>query len=326
MKRRDFITLLGGATAWPLGARAQQKAMPTIGVLHSGSPEPYARELSGFRDGLKETGYVEGQNIATEYRWANGQYEQLSSLAADLVRRGVDAIFAAGGEPSALAAKAATSTIPILFISGGDPVKLGLVASFNQPGGNMTGVSWFTNELIGKRLELLNELVPPPGIMALLVNPGYSPLELQLANARAAAGDMSRKLLVLRASTASEIDSAFADLVQQQVKALFVASDPFFGSRREQLVSLAARRSIPASYSERAYVAIGGLMSYGTSLVATYRQVGVYVGRVLKGEKPAELPVMQPTRFDLIINLKTAKALGLDVPDKMLALADEVIE
>ncbi len=326
MRRRGFISFLGGAATWPLAARAQQKTMPIIGVLHSGSPEPYARELAGFREGLKENGYVEGQNVATEYRWANGRYEQLSTLAADLVRLGVDAIFAAGGEPSALAAKAATSTIPIVFISGSDPVKLGLVASLNQPGGNMTGVSWFSNELVGKRLGLLHELVPKPGIMALLVNPGYSELELQLASAHAAAGDIGRKLHVFSARTASEIDGAFADLVQQQVRALFVASDPFFGSRREQLVGLAARHSMAASYSERAYVTVGGLMSYGTSLAATYRQAGIYAGRILKGEKPADLPIMQPTKFELVINLKAAKALRLEVPPTVLALADDLIE
>jgi putative ABC transport system substrate-binding protein len=326
MKRREFITLIGGAAAWPFAARAQQPAMPVIGFLHPASPEAAARQLAAFRQGLKETGYVEGQNIAIEYRWAEGHYERLPALAADLVRREVAVIAATGGNTSALAAKAATSTIPIVFNSASDPVKLGLVASFNRPGGNITGTVSLDGPLVGKQLGLLQKLVPDAALIAVLVNPDNASAESATRDVQEAAHSTGQQLLVLGASTEGEFDAEFATMAQQKAEALLVASDPFFFSQRNRLVALATQYRLPAIYIYREYPAAGGLMSYGTSLPELYRQVGVYTGRILKGAKPTELPVMQAAKFEFVINLKTAKALGLTIPPSLLATADEVIE
>jgi putative tryptophan/tyrosine transport system substrate-binding protein len=318
MRRREFIAGLGGAAAWPVVARAQQSKVPVIGFLNSGSPGPFALLLAAFRQGLKDGGYVEGQNVAIEYRWAEGRYDQLPALAADLVRREVAVIAATGGTVSVRPAKAATTTIPILFVAA-DPVRDGLVASLNRPGGNLTGVSVFSAELAPKRLQLLRELVPKTGKIAALINPA----SMDDAEAMTRAG---LPLLTITAKAESDFEPAFIQAAQQGVEALLVTADPFFNSRRAQIVALAARHSLPAAYPWREYVEAGGLMSYGTSLTGTYRQVGQYVSRVLKGDKPADLPVQNPTKFDLAINLKTAKALGITVPETLLATADEVIE
>jgi putative tryptophan/tyrosine transport system substrate-binding protein len=325
MIRREFIALAGGAAvAWPLALRAQQKSMPMIGFLGSASPGRTAPLLAAFHQGLGETGYVEGQNLAFEYRWAEGRYDRLPALAADLVVRKVDLI-AADGIPAALAAKAATSTIPIVF-SVGDPVDLGLVASLARPGGNLTGVSTMAPELSSKRLELLSELVPQVGVIALLVNPTNSNTERIIGDMQEAARAKGVQLHILNAGTESEIDAAFATLVQLHAGALVVGGDPFFGNWREQLVTLAARHGVPAIYQWREFTEAGGLISYGASFTAAFRQVGIYAGRILKGAKPDDLPVQQPTTFELIVNLKTAKELGLTVPPSILARADEVIE
>jgi len=310
---------------WPLVARAQ-KAMPVIGYLSGSSPGPSAPLVAAFHQGLSETGYVEGQNVAIEYHWAGGSYDRLPALAADLVGRKVDVITASGGPLAARAAKNATSTIPIVFVSGDDPVAIGLVASLARPGGNLTGVSFLTVELNPKRLELLSELVPQAGMIALLVNPNNSITERIITDVQQAARAKRVKLHVLKAGNESEIDAAFAPLVQLQAGALVVASDAFLNSRRDRLVALASRHAVPAIYESREFTASGGLISYGTSLTDVYRQVGVYAGKVLKGAKPADLPVEQPTKFELVINLKTAQALGLTVPQALLARADEVIE
>jgi putative tryptophan/tyrosine transport system substrate-binding protein len=325
IKRREFITLLGGAAvAWPLSARAQQPRMPIVGFLNSASLEGYAPLVAAFRHGLKETGFVEGQNLTIEYRWAEGLYGRLPTLAADLAERKVDVI-AATSTPAALAAKAATSTVPIVFTTGGDPVKLGLVASLNRPGGNVTGVSSMLSEIASKRLGLLREFVPATTIIANLVNPGFQGTEGQLADMEAAARGIGLQLIVLRASSEGEIDAAFA-LVQRGGGALIVAADPFLLSRRNQIIELAARGAIPVLYPARDYALAGGLMSYGTDLTDSYRQCGIYAGRIIKGEKPADLPVQRSTKFEFVINLKAAKALNRPVPNSMQLLADEVIE
>jgi putative ABC transport system substrate-binding protein len=324
--RRQCITLLGGAAAWPLAARAQQAAMPVVGFLSSRSPNESASAVAAFRQSLSDAGYIEGKNVAIAFRWAEGQYGRLPALAADLARRQVAAIFATGGNPPAFAAKAATATIPIVFLVGSDPVKFGLVGSLNRPGGNITGVTLFTSLLVAKRLELLHELVPTATKIAILVNPNNSNTEPDTKVAQTAARSLGQQLVVLSASSESDIDAAFATLVQQRANALLVNTDAFFLTRRNQLAALAARHAIPTIHDLRDYAAAGGLVSYGTNLLDAYRQAGSYVGKILGGEKPANLPVVQPIKFDLVINLKTAKALGLEVPPTLLARADEVIE
>jgi ABC-type uncharacterized transport system substrate-binding protein len=325
MRRREFITLLSGAVAWPLAARAQQPATPVIGFLHFGSPGPFAYQGAAFDQGLKEIGYVEGQNVAIEYRWAEGRYDRLPALAKDLVSRKVDVITAIG-PPCASAAKQATSTIPIVFTTGTDPVGDGLVTSLARPGGNLTGVSILAVELVPKRLELLSELVPRARTFGLLVNPNNGYSEPMTRDVQRAAGAKGVQLEIVKASTESEIDAAFASLVNLHVDALMIGDDPFFVARQRQLVALASRSAIPAAYQFREFVAVGGVTSYGPSLAAALHQAGIYAGKIIKGVKPADLPVIQPTKFELVINLKTAKALGLDVPPMLLARAEEVIE
>jgi putative ABC transport system substrate-binding protein len=324
MRRRDFMMFLAGAmAAWPLAARAQQKARPVIGVLSPGSPSAFSAGMGAFRQGLSEAGYVEGQNVAIESRWTEGHYDRLPALAADLVGRKVDLIMA-NSPPAALAAKSATSTIPIVFRGGNDPIGDGLVASLARPGSNLTGVS-LADDVTAKRLELLSELVPRARVIALLVNPSINRAE-RVRDVQEAARTKGVQLHVLKAASESEIDTAFAALVQLRAGALVVAADPFLSSRREQLVTLASRHAVPSSYAWRVFAAAGGLISYGPSLTSAFRLVGAYVGKVLKGAKPADLPVQQSTTFELVINLKTAKALGLTVPLSMLLRADEVIE
>jgi putative ABC transport system substrate-binding protein len=327
INRRDFITLLGGVAGWPLAARAQEPAMPVIGFLSSSSPEPYAHLVRAFREGLSESGHVEGRNVAIEYRWAHGQNDRLPALAADLVRREVSVIVAPGSTPAALAAKAATATIPIVFQVGTDPVAAGLVASLARPDGNVTGVANLNIELGPKRLELLREIVPTANIIALLVNPTSSFIADTISrDMQSAARTLGLQLRILYASTEREFDTAFATLVQLQAGALVIAPDTFFISRSEQLAALTLRHAVPAITQFREFAAAGGLMTYGGSFTESARQVGVYAGRILRGEKPADLPVRQITKVELIINLKTAKALGLTVPLSLLGRADEVIE
>jgi putative tryptophan/tyrosine transport system substrate-binding protein len=324
MQRREALAILAGAAvAWPLAARAQQRAMPVIGYLSSGSPGPGAPTVAAFRQGLGETGYVEGENVALEFRWAEVRYDRLPALAADLVGRKVEVIAALGGSPSALAAKSATSTIPIVF-SVGDPVGRGLVASLARPGGNLTGVSSLS--LAPKRLELLSELVPKARVIALLVNPTNPSFVSVIEEMQEAARAREVQVHTLKAGSESEIEAAFASLVQLEIGALVVPSDSFFNSRREQLLAVASLHAVPAIYDWREFPASGGLISYGPSLASLYRQVGIYVGKILKGAKPADLPVQQSTKFELVVNLTTAKALGLTVPQSILARADEVIE
>jgi len=327
MRRRDLIASLAAtAAAWPCALRAQQKAMPVIGLLSPAAPGPFAPFVAAFRQGLSDAGYVEGQDVAIEYRWAEGQYDRLPAMAADLVGRRVDVIASLGGFPAVLAAKSATSTIPVVFETGVDPVVAGLVASFARPGGNLTGVSFLVVELMAKRLELLSELVPQARVIALLVNPNNANAERVMQNVREAARLKGVQLAILKAGSESEIDAAFETLVQLQVGALVVGPDPFFNSQRGQLVALASRHTVPVMSDVHESVLAGSLVSYGPSITGIFRLVGVYAGKILKGAKPADLPVQQPTRFELVINLKTAKALGLTVPQSMLMRADKLIE
>ena len=326
MKRREFIVGLGGAAAWTVVARAQQPPMPVIGFLNAASPGPLRQQIAAFGEGLKESGYLEGQNVAVEYRWAEGQYNRLPELVADLARQQVSVIVSGGGAPAVFAVKEATTTIPIVFTAGGDPVGVGLVASLNRPGANITGVYHFATGLEAKRLGLLHEMIPKAATIAVLVNPNFSEAENQLREVQEAAVPLGVQLVVVRANTESDFDAAFSTVVQQRSGALLVCASPFFNTRREQLVVLAARHALPTIYEWRDFAEAGGLMSYGTSLADAYRQAGVYAGRILKGAKPADLPVVQSTKFEFVINLNTAKALGLTIPAGLLAIADQVIE
>jgi len=316
--------MIGSTIVGPLAVRAQQP-MPVIGFLNGGSAAGYAPMVAAVREGLKEAGYVEGQGVAIEFGWAEGKYDRLKALASDMVRRQVDVI-AATSTPAALATKAITSTIPIVFTTGADPVQLGLVASLNRPGGNVTGVSFLVNELTSKQLEMLHTMVPAASLFGFLVNPDVAYAQSQAKDAQDAAHALGLQVLVVNAKTESDIDAAFKTLVQQKAGGLVTISEPFLNSRRDQIITLAARHSLPALYPVRDYVTAGGLVSYGTSIVGAYREVGVYVGRILKGEKPSDLPVVRPTKLELVINLKTVKTLGIDLPARVLALADEVVE
>jgi ABC-type uncharacterized transport system substrate-binding protein len=326
MRRRDFISLLGGTVAWSLAARAQQPGMPVIGYLSSRSWDDTSHLIAAFQRGLAENGYVEGQNVTIEYRFALGQYDRLPAMAAEFVQRPVAVIATTGGEPAALAAKAATSTIPIVFTVGSDPVKQGLAESFNRPGGNATGILLLTNQLEPKRLGLLRDMVPNASTVGFLVNPSFPASESQLSDMQDAARAMKQPIHVLRADTDREVEAAFETITQLRIPALAVAASPFFDTRRNRLVELANRNGVPTIYHFREFTEAGGLMSYGISFSDAYRQVGVYTGRVLKGAKPADLPVVQTTKFEFVINVKTAKLLGLKISDNLLSLADEVIE
>jgi putative ABC transport system substrate-binding protein len=327
LKRRKFIALLSGALAgWSLAAHAQQAAMPVVGFMNILSPDIVPHWVAGFREGLKETGFIEAKNVAVEYRWAQGHYDRLPELAADLVRQKVAVLAATGGDPSPQVAKAATQSIPIVFTANGDPVRNGLVASLNRPGGNVTGITIFGPAAVTKRLQLLHELVPQAAAIAYLMNPNNPNGDLEMRTAETAAISLGKEMLVLRASDEGEIEAAFSTLAQQRRDALLVASDSFFISRRDQLTSLAARHRIPAIYYLREFAEAGGLITYGNKLTDAYRQVGLYVGRILKGEKAGDLPVQQSTKFELVINFKTAKALGLAMPNSLQLLADDVIE
>jgi putative tryptophan/tyrosine transport system substrate-binding protein len=326
IKRREFIAILSGAAGWPLVARAQQLGMPVIGVLNGRSPNDYVSLQAAFNEGLSAGGYVEGRNLAIEYRWAEGRYDRLPTLANELLHRDIAVLAALGGAASAVAAKTATAITPIVFVAGGDPVELGLVASVNRPGGNVTGASTTTPLLVGKQLELLRALVPTLDAVGFLVNPRSPLTEAETREAHAAASALGLKLHVVNASTEDDLDAAFATFVQQRGRALLVQSDGFLNSRAEHFAALAGRHALPVVSALQAFAKAGGLMTYGPSTEEANRHAGIYVARILKGAKPAELPVVLPTKFELVINLKTAKALGLDVPDKLLALADEVIE
>jgi putative ABC transport system substrate-binding protein len=326
MRRRNFLGVIGGAAvAWPLAARAQP-AIPVIGYLSSRSPGEAAALAAAFRKGLGDASYVDGQNVAIEYRWAEGHYDRLPEMAADLVRRGVAVLVATGGEPAALAAKAATSTIPIVFSVGGDPVKTGLVESLARPGGNATGVSVLTTAPESKRLGLLHELVPGAKVVGVLIDPNYQEAEAQARELRDAAGTLGQSIHIAYARSDAELEQAFENLVREHADALLVSADPFFDTRRDRIIAFAAEHRLPAVYQFRQYTAAGGLMSYGVDLPAGYRQIGNYAGQILKGAKPADLPIVQSIRFEFVINLKTAKTLGLEVPAMLLARADEVIE
>ena len=328
MRRREFITLVGGAAAaWPVVARAQQQpAIPILGYLNTRSPEDTQHLLPAFLDGLAQRGYVDGQNVSIEYRWGRGRYDRLPALAAELIRLPLSVLVASGGEPAALAVAAATKTVPIVYLIGGDPVKQGLAASLNQPGGNATGITLLTALLEPKRFGLLRELVPAAATVGVLSNPDFPPAEAALLDVQKAAQTVGVQVQVFSARTEDEIDAAFVSISQQRVAALTVAGDPFFDTRREKIVALAARYAVPTMYHFREYALAGGLMSYGIDNVAAYRQQGVYAGQILSGSKPSELPVMQATKFLLVINLKTAKVLGLKISDNLLSLADEVVE
>ena len=326
IQRREFIMMLGGAAAWPLGARAQQPTMPVIGFLRDAPLADATHLVASFRQGLKEAGFIEGQNVLIEYRSAEDQAHRLPALVADLIRQQVALIV--GNTPSALAAKAATTTVPIVFVTGNDPVINGLIASLSRPGGNTTGVSFLSSASVTKRLELLRQFVPKPGAIAMLVDPSSNTpdTERELRDVQAAPHASGQELMVVEASSDRDIEAAFATFAQRAAVALFIASQPFFNSRRERVAALAVRHALPAAYSLREFTTAGGLMSYGTSITGAYQLGGIYAGRILKGERPADLPVQQSTKFEFVINLRTAKALGIDVPDRLLALADEVIE
>jgi putative ABC transport system substrate-binding protein len=327
VRRREFITLLGAVTAgWALAARAQQPAMPVIGFLNSGSPENFTHLVAAFQAGLRETGYTENQNVSIEYRWAESHYERMPSLAVGLVRHQVAVIVATGGEMSAVAAKAATTRTPIVFASGGDPIREGLVTSLNRPGGNLTGIFFLTGAIESKRLGLLRDLLPDVQMIGALVNPNSPAAGVELTDISEAARAVSRRVVILRAGNEPEIEAAFTGIRERGIGALLVASDPFFGNRRDQIVALATRARVPAIYFAREFAATGGLMSYGANLADAYRQVGIYTGRILKGERPAELPILQVSKFEFVVNLKAANALGLASPPGLLAIADEIIE
>jgi putative tryptophan/tyrosine transport system substrate-binding protein len=326
MRRREFITVIAGAAAWPLAARAQQSALPVVGFMSARSPEDSVHLLEAFRRGLKEGGFVEGENVAIEFRWARGDYSRLPVLAADLVSRQVAVIVAAGGEPSGLAAKAATATIPIVFGIGGDPVKAGLVGSFSRPGGNVTGVTLLTNLMEPKRLGLLRDLAPGVPLIGALINPDFPPATLQLQQVEEAARAIGQRIVIAKASNYDALEKGFGSLVQEGAGALLVTADPYFDTRRERIVAFAQQHRLPAIYQFREYAVAGGLLSYDVSITDAYRQYGVYTASILKGAKPADLPVLQPTKFELVINLKTARALGVKISDNLLSLADEVIE
>jgi putative ABC transport system substrate-binding protein len=326
MRRRQFMSLLAGAATWPLAAWAQQPAMPVIGFLHSGASVQWLYVVEAFRDGLKKAGYVEGQNIVIQFRWAEDQYDRLPGLAAELVRSDVAVLVAAGGPVVALAAKAATETVPIVFTAVADPVKSGLVVSLNRPGGNATGTAGLTTELDAKRLELLREMVPSADVVGVLVNPNRPGVEAQTRDLTVAAQTVGQRCVIVSAGNVRELGTAFQALARDRVGALLITADPFFNSEREEVIGLASRHAIPAIFQWRDFAAAGGLASYGPRLTDAYHQAGLYAGRILKGEKPADLPVVQPTKFELVINLKTAKALGLTIPPTLLARADEVIE
>ena len=326
MKRREFIAGLGGAAAWPIAGRAQQPAMPVIGFMSSGSAPPWAHLVAALRDGLKEIGFLEGQNVAIDFHWADGQYDRLPTIAAELVRRKVAVIVAVGGAPAVLPAVAATTTILIVFITGGDPIKLGIVRSLNRPAGNATGVYLFAADIEAKRLGLLRDLVPTSTLIGVLLNPNNANAETQSKDVQEAARAIGQKIQIVHAGTEAALGTTFTTLTQVRADALLVGADPFFNSRRNLLVLHATRHGIPAMYDQREFVQAGGLMSYGTSLSDAYRQIGVYAARILKGAKPADLPVVQSSKFELVINSSTARMLGLTVPDKLLSTADEVIE
>jgi ABC-type uncharacterized transport system substrate-binding protein len=326
MKRREFLGALSSVPIWPIAVRAQQPAMPVIGILHSGAAGPLADQLAGFRRGLSEVDYAEGKNVAIEYRWAEGHYDRLPALAADLVGRKVSVLATGGGVPSALAAKAATKTIPIVFLMGADPIKAGAVASLNRPEGNVTGVSFLENTMAAKRVALLSQIAPKTSTIGMLVNPRNPDAAIESKDTQTAVQALGRTLVVVQASTDNDFEPAFAALAAQNAGAFTMGGDPFFTSRRDKIIALCARYKLPAVYPHRTFTGAGGLMSYGTSFIEAYRQWGIYIGRVLKGVRPADLPVIQPTKFEFIINIKTAKALDLDVPPSLLAITDEVIE